>query len=94
MMALGALVVGLVIGFVLPGLVPTLAGVGPGASCTEVQNEYQELRRVLSMAEDDDIREPASALFELLERRPDCLGDADRELIEGFRTFLDRDGAS
>jgi hypothetical protein len=91
LMAIGALLVGLMIGLVLSNLFPALAALGPGGSCTEVQNEYHEIRRELDTAE-DDVRGPASALFELLERRPDCLGDRDRELIEDFRTFLDEDG--
>jgi hypothetical protein len=92
LMAIGALLVGLMIGLVLPAVVPALEGLRPGGSCTEIQDEYHEIRRQLSAAEGDDLRGPASALFELLEQRPECLGARDRELIEGFRTFLDEDG--
>ncbi|MFO7960159.1 MAG: hypothetical protein R6U94_04340 [Nitriliruptoraceae bacterium] len=90
--ALGALLVGLAIGIVLPAVVPTLADLGPGESCTQIQNEYHEVRSQLDVAEGDDVVEPAAALFELAERRPDCFGDKDLELIEGFRTFVDQDG--
>lgn len=90
--ATGALLVGLAIGILLPAVVPMLADLGPGESCTQIQNEYHEVRSQLDVAEGDDVVEPAAALFELAERRPDCFGDQDLELIEGFRTFVDQDG--
>ena len=55
-------------------------------------NAYHEVRSQLDAAKGDDVVEPAAALFELAERRPDCFGDQDRELIEGFRAYLDRGG--
>ena len=89
----GALLAGLLIGLLLPAAVPTLAGLGLGETCTEIQNDYTEIQRDLSMADDDDeTGQGADALSDLLERRPDCLSDADRENIEGFDLFLEQHG--
>lgn len=89
--AIGALLVGVIIGLSLPAMFPAFAGLGSSEPCTEVQNEYREIRGRLDMWEGDGVDgDAASALFELLERRPDCIGDDDRALIEDFRMFLDQ----
>lgn len=85
-LALAALAVGVAVGLLLPAVLPAAARSLLPGSCTDVRNEVRQIRVDASEAEDSGRLVDALAL---LEQRPDCFGDHEREELEGLREFLE-----
>ncbi len=86
---IGLVMVGVVIGLLLSNVANPL-GTGSSRSCGEVQNDFEQIRVGLNTAESEEETDARAAeLFELRERRPECLSDMQHEMIEGFKEFLE-----
>lgn len=78
---------GLVLGLVLPALLPATTRQALPSACTHVHNEIRQIKTDAARNDPDRL----SDAVQLLDDRPDCFGDHEREELEGLRTFLERD---